>query len=74
MRPAFAALYAGALGFPSLPATDATLTIRPYYRGRLVKLALQNAMSTPQELKAQIEREIPQWQEVARAAGIKQQD
>jgi tripartite-type tricarboxylate transporter receptor subunit TctC len=43
------------------------------YRNRLAKLALQNSMSTPQELKVQIEREIPQWREVARAAGIKQQ-
>ena len=31
-------------------------------------------MSSPRRLKAQIEREIPQWQEVARAAGIKQED
>lgn len=44
------------------------------YRARLTKLALQNTMSSPQELKAQIEREIPQYQEVARAAGIKQED
>ena len=44
------------------------------YRARLTKLALQNTMSSPQELKAQIEQEIPQYQEVARAAGIKQQD
>jgi tripartite-type tricarboxylate transporter receptor subunit TctC len=44
------------------------------YRARLAKLALQNTMSSPQELKAQIEREIPQYQEVARAAGIKQED
>ena len=44
------------------------------YRSRLAKLALQNSMSTPQELKSQIEREIPQWQAVARAAGIKQQN
>jgi len=44
------------------------------YRGRLAKLALQNTMSPPQELKEQIEREIPQWQAVAQAAGIQQQD
>jgi tripartite-type tricarboxylate transporter receptor subunit TctC len=44
------------------------------YRVRLAKLALQNTMSSPAEMKAQIEREIPQWQEVARAAGIKQED
>src|SRR5450631_3973487 len=30
ITPALAALYAGALGLPSLPATDATLTMRPY--------------------------------------------
>ena len=30
MTPAFAALYADALGFPSLPATEEMVTIRPY--------------------------------------------
>jgi tripartite-type tricarboxylate transporter receptor subunit TctC len=44
------------------------------YRARLAKLALYNAMSTPQELKQQIEQEIPLWQALARAAGIKQED
>jgi hypothetical protein len=29
ITPALEALYAGALGFPSLPATEAMLTMRP---------------------------------------------
>jgi tripartite-type tricarboxylate transporter receptor subunit TctC len=44
------------------------------YGERLAKLALDNAPSGPQEMKAQIEREIPLWQGVARSAGIKQED
>jgi tripartite-type tricarboxylate transporter receptor subunit TctC len=75
-------IWYGLFGPPKIPesvlsrlsAELRTMSNTDDYRGRLVKLALQNAMSTPQELKAQIEREIPQWQEVARAAGIKQQD
>jgi tripartite-type tricarboxylate transporter receptor subunit TctC len=44
------------------------------YADRLAKLALENAPGTPQDMKAQIEREIPLWQAVARAAGIKQEE
>jgi tripartite-type tricarboxylate transporter receptor subunit TctC len=44
------------------------------YRARLTKLALDDTMSTPQEMKSQIEREIPLWQDVARAAGLKQEE
>jgi hypothetical protein len=40
----------------------------------LAKLALHNAMSTPQEIKQQIEQEIPFWQALARAAVIKHED
>jgi tripartite-type tricarboxylate transporter receptor subunit TctC len=46
----------------------------PDYSDRLAKLALENAPGTPQEMKTQIEREIPLWQAVARAAGIKQEE
>ena len=44
------------------------------YGARLAQLALDNSLSTPQEMKSQIEKEIPLWQEVARSAGIKQED
>jgi tripartite-type tricarboxylate transporter receptor subunit TctC len=44
------------------------------YRARLAQLALDNSLSTPQEMKSQIEKEVPLWQEVARSAGIKQED
>jgi tripartite-type tricarboxylate transporter receptor subunit TctC len=75
-------IWYGLFGPPKMPesvlgrlATELkTMSETEDYRDRLAKLALQNTMSSPQELKAQIEREIPQWQEVARAAGIKQED
>ena len=75
-------IWYGLFGPPKMPesvlgrlATELkTMSETEDYRDRLAKLALQNTMSSPQELKAQIEREIPQWQDVARAAGIKQED
>ena len=44
------------------------------YRNRLVKMGLDNAMSTPEVMRLQIETEIPIWQQVARAAGVKQEE
>ncbi len=62
---------------PVLTRLSSELTVMAQgedYRARLAKLALHNAMSTPQEIKQQIEQEIPFWQALARAAGIKQED
>jgi tripartite-type tricarboxylate transporter receptor subunit TctC len=75
-------IWYGLFGPPKIPesvlarlaAELKTMAATEDYRSRLTKLALQNTMSSPQELKEQIEREIPQWQGVARAAGIKQED
>jgi tripartite-type tricarboxylate transporter receptor subunit TctC len=44
------------------------------YEKRLMTLALENALSTQQEMASQIKREIPLWQGVAAAAGIKPED
>jgi hypothetical protein len=43
-------------------------------RTRLVKIGLDNAMSTLEAMRLQIEKEIPIWQQEARAAGLKQEE
>jgi hypothetical protein len=37
-------------------------------------MGLDNAMSSPEIMRLQIESEIPRWQQIARAAGVKQED
>jgi len=44
------------------------------YRSQLVKMGLDNAISSSEVMRLQIESEIPRWQQVARAAGVKQED
>ena len=52
----------------------ATLAQSEDYRSQLVKMGLDNAISSSEVMRLQIESEIPRWQQVARAAGVKQED
>jgi tripartite-type tricarboxylate transporter receptor subunit TctC len=75
-------IWYGLFGPPKLPddvlarlaAELKTMSQNQDYGNRLAQLALDNSLGAPQEMKSQIEREIPLWQGVARAAGIKQED
>ena len=75
-------IWYGLFGPPRLPddivarlsAELNAMALTEDYRNRLAKLALDNSMSSPQAMKLQIEKEIPLWQIVARAAGIKPED
>jgi tripartite-type tricarboxylate transporter receptor subunit TctC len=57
-----------------LSAELKTMSSSEDYEKRLMTLALENALSAPQEMASQINREIPLWQGVAAAAGIKPED
>ena len=75
-------IWYGLFGPPRMPeavlsrlSTElATLAQSEDYRSRLVKMGLDNAMSSPEIMRLQIESEIPRWQQIARAAGVKQED